>query len=178
MDVFFLSMICCLSSFFIISALTKLSSLRHFITLNVNVDYIPTKYRSFFLTLLPFLELSGALLLVNRQTFFLGWILVTVLLLIFFFHTIVIVLSRKSAACGCYGKYIKSRIDRFTLLKTSFLLFLSGLILPLVLLEDTFLAFTPASLIMGFSLTLILLVSQIAWTSHQETMMLIKKEKN
>ncbi|WP_054636070.1 MauE/DoxX family redox-associated membrane protein [Thalassobacillus sp. C254] len=176
MDVVFLSILCCLSSFFIISALTKLSSLRHFIKLNVNVAYIPTKYRSFFLSLLPFLELAGALLLVNRRTFFLGWILVTVLLLLFLIHTIVIVLSRKSVTCGCYGKYIKSRIDHFTLLKTSFLLFLSGLILPLVFLEATFWGFTPAPFLLGLSLTLILLISQIAWTSHQETMMQIKKK--
>lgn len=162
-----------LCTLFIVSAVPKLIHLSAFRELTVAYGVLPAPIARVLGTFLPFAELLGAALLFHGGTALYGSLILLVLLLGFAWAVTTVLRSQKTVSCGCYGKMLDARADRFTLFKTATL----GAAAIIVLIRSFSHPVhpSPESIFFGSLLTVCLLTAQAVWSYHAKVMDRLKK---
>lgn len=160
----------CIFSF---SALLKILYYKNFIYMVIEYDILPEAYSRVWGSILPFIELLAALLLLQQSTLKYGATVLLFLLFSFVYAVIMVLSSKRKLTCGCYGKLLDTEVDTFTLGKIIFLSILSLMVLMIkstVTIEHSF-----YSVGVGIYMTVFLLITHKVWAIHQESMRLLRK---
>ncbi|MFE4525025.1 MauE/DoxX family redox-associated membrane protein [Cytobacillus firmus] len=153
--------------FFMISSISKIINLSHFTNIVMEYDVLPEKSVKLFGTLLPFIELLASISLLLDSTKIYGLMALIFLLFCFSISVIRVIKSGKKITCGCYGKFMDSKVDNLTLLKITMLMLLS--IVLLMKSSSFLLEFSVFYLFMGLLVTIGVLLIQKLLSFHQET---------
>jgi hypothetical protein len=160
----------CIFSF---SALLKILYYKNFIDMVIEYDILPGAYSRIWGSLLPFIELLAAFLLLQQSTLKYGAVVQLLLLFSFAYAVIMVLSSKRKLTCGCYGKLLDTEVDIFTLGKILFLSILS----LLLLMTHTAVTIDHSlySVGVGIYMTIFLLITQKVWAIHQESMRILRK---
>lgn len=172
LSVFNNAIVFCLVVIFFVSGISKMIYLKSFIRLVISFQILPPAIAKFCGLILPFIELSGSLLLLSNQYFFYGIFLLVSLLISFLYVVISVLKTQKSVSCGCYGIFLESTVDLFTLSKIIILLLF--LLIALGSKHSYLNTFSPWSLIIGIFLCLLIFICQKIWNVHQEVMGILR----
>jgi len=157
-----------LCTLFIASAAPKLLHLSAFRELTAAYGVLPGPLARVLGSLLPFAELSGAALLCHPKTALCGSLILLLLLFGFAWAVSAVLRAKKTVRCGCYGKFLDARADRFTLIKIGILT--AAAITVLIRSFSHPVRPSPESFFFGSFLTACLLAAQAVWTHHAEAM--------
>jgi len=174
METFYSALAICLSVMFLVSAVLKILHFPSFIELVFAYEVLPRFFSKAFAIALPFLELAVSISLLFEQTLVYGTVLSLLLLLSFAYAVIRVLQERKVITCGCYGKFLDTKADGFTVAKISILMILA---FTLILGKGSFpVQLTAESLLTGMAMTGVLLVAQAVWAAHQKAVGILKNE--
>ncbi|AFH63023.1 MauE/DoxX family redox-associated membrane protein [Paenibacillus caseinilyticus] len=154
---------------FLLSAVMKLRDLPAFLQLVADYEVLPPRLSSLYGVLTPFLEIAGALMLLYPGTRIAGASLLLALLASFGGAVLTVMLSGRQVSCGCYGKWMESNADGFTLVKI-LLLFL--LLVTMLVFPEEAMRVTWPSIGLGLLVALVFFVLQMIWNYYQENMKL------
>jgi hypothetical protein len=149
-------------------------SLQLFISAIKDYHILPHKVAVAYGSILPFLELISAVLLIFSKTFLLGILMVIFILLTIIYSVFKVMKTQRIVSCGCYGSFLKANVDLFTLVKLMILLLIS----VFLLMSKPYIDFSYSYLqiLTGLFLTCLLLTCQKAWSSYQEAITIIKSK--
>lgn len=164
-----------LFSIFFFSGVLKLLYFRASIQMVIEYDILPAAFARIWAYTLPFIEIFAALMLLHQSTIKYGAFVHLLLLLSFAYAVMLIMKSNRKLTCGCYGKLLDTEVDAFTLGKIIFLLILSAFLL--VASSSTAVECSFYSVLLGIYMTVVLLLTQLVWAKHQESMILLRKMK-
>ncbi|WP_053363458.1 MauE/DoxX family redox-associated membrane protein [Bacillus sp. FJAT-27251] len=159
---------------FAISSLPKLISLKHFAKLVADYQIVPRKASMIIGFTLPFFEVLSCIFLFADGFILTASFAFLLLLIAFSFAVFKSLAAGKKIHCGCYGKFIDSEADSFTIFKLISLL----VSMVIVLISFTFVPMENLKFefhIIGFALGLMLLVLQILWTSHRRRLQILSQ---
>lgn len=159
---------------FLFSALPKIIHLKDFIELVKNYEVLPEKLSLIFAILLPLLELFAVYLLIQEIIW--GLILLTILLFSFLYAVNNAIKKKKEIRCGCFGKFIDAKADKYTLVKIIFLLFFTFLAL-IISFVNVEIIYTTGNIIIGALLSIMFIAIQVIWTNSQQFITSIQKER-
>ncbi len=159
-------------SLFIISAITKFISLKEFIQLVTNFHVLPKPLINIVGILIPVLELVGAVFLLSDRTRIFGSFIVSFLLILFSYAVVQVLKTKRRISCGCYGRFIDAEVDAFTMGKIVYFLIL----ITFISLSET-LELSVPSMIVGTSLTILVIAMQKVWQHYNQTLASLRKGK-
>lgn len=166
MTILYNSIQVCLCLVFIISAVMKLRDMSAFVDLVMEYRVLPKSPSMLYAWVAPFAELAGGVLILFPVFVHLGSILLFGLLLSFFFAVSLVIFKQRDIDCGCYGKWMESRADGFTLVK---IIALTGLVVALLIFfPEVGSQFGFISIPIGVVLTAIFFVMQMLWNYFRE----------
>ncbi|MCZ8519459.1 MULTISPECIES: MauE/DoxX family redox-associated membrane protein [Paenibacillus] len=154
---------------FLLSAVMKLRDLSAFLQLAADYEVLPRRLSAVYGVLTPFLEIAGALMLLFPVTRIAGASLLLALLASFGGAVLAVILSGREVSCGCYGKWMESKADGFTLVKIVLLLLL---LVTLLLFPEEAMRLSWPSITLGLLLALVFFLLQMIWNYYQENMKL------
>ncbi|WP_343784643.1 MauE/DoxX family redox-associated membrane protein [Alkalibacillus silvisoli] len=157
---------------FMASSIPKIFSLKYFIHLVDQYDILPKYLALLYGVFLPFVEVLGAGLLLSNTTFFYGIIVLQIILLSFAYAVYHVISNNKILTCGCYGRFLDAKVDKFTLNKIITLFLLATLSLYLSTQYEV--QYSLHYIGMGIFLTLLLLLSQWIWNFHQDALRILR----
>ncbi|MDQ0256829.1 hypothetical protein J2S74_004251 [Evansella vedderi] len=163
-----------LVSLFIFSGMGKLLSLKDFVHHIINFEVLPKRLSLLYASLIPFLEILGAVFLLFDPTRMYGLAIILSLLISFSYGILRILKSGKKTNCNCYGKWMDTKVDYFTLGKVIYLL---GLTVFILLLYLNGLVYSSANIGIGLFLTLLTLAAHKVWQVYKETMRQLKNKE-
>ncbi len=158
-----------------ISAVSKLISYKAFLQFVVNFHLFPRRISLIIGSLIPYVELMGAALLLLEPTRSKGAIILLSLLTMFSYAVTQVLRSKRRITCGCYGRLIDATVDRFTIGKIVYFFLVTiiiGFIKPLQNAEISAL-----TIVIGTSLSFLVFVLQIMWQRYRETLDRLRKIK-
>lgn len=161
-----------LSFTFLFSAIPKLIHLSSFVELVKDYGVLPTMISGAVAVLIPFGELTGATLLLFPETLQAGSLILLVLLLSFLYAVSQVIRRNKILTCGCYGKFLDAKADRYTWVKI--IIMMSFPVLLLIYGNRVPFQFHIESIGAGILMVVFMLLLQKAWTVHQDTVQRLK----
>ncbi|MCD8511814.1 MAG: hypothetical protein LRY73_19485 [Bacillus sp. (in: Bacteria)] len=170
---FFSVIVLHLGSLFLLSGAGKLISLPSFRQAFLAYDVLPIRLSIFAAYSIPAIEVTAALFLLFHETRMVGMVLITILLLVFLIGVRKILQSEKQVSCNCYGKWLDSDVDGFTLWKIIYLgciVLTGGFLFP----HADFHLY-PFAIGAGITYTILLLGAQKTWQYHREMMEQLKR---
>lgn len=148
----------------VISSVPKIINLVHFMKLVEEYDFLPKTLLKMYAVLLPFLELVCVIMFMSNLVIY-SSVLLLILLMSFLVGVVYILKTGKAITCGCYGKFLDTRVSGFTIVKISILI-LSTLII--ITIEPMFVLIPDIpSVLSGITLAFILLCSEIFWSKYK-----------
>ncbi len=129
MDLVVLLVRLALGAVFLISAVTKLTGLRQFVTDVRRYRVLPRLVSPAFAVTLPYVELGAAVFLLTG--FYAGWaaVAVVVMLLSFMAAVGVVMFRGENLSCSCFGLLYRERVGWPTQVRDAFLLLLALFVL-------------------------------------------------
>lgn len=155
-----------LVALFTLSALLKLAAPREFIKLVQAYDVLPRRMATVYGAVLPFAEVTGAVLLVNEKTSLSGAMLLCVLLLGIGYAVYTVVKTGRNVQCACYGRFFEAEADRFTLWKTVLLIVFA--LLTATFRDRLWVGFSGPAVLFGLYMTTLILLAQKVWISYRK----------
>lgn len=165
-----------ISSFFVISGMPKLVNIKASVALTIDYNLLPKKIASVFGVILPFAEITLGITLFFNE--FRLHACIGLLLLLFCFYVAVkhVMNTGKELSCGCYGKLIDSKVDKFTVFKILLLgIVISIITLTTVLSEITTQIDIGGVTVIGISLSVTLFLFQYLWTTNKNSREILRK---
>lgn len=156
-----------IASLFILSGAAKLFAVKQFLHYVIQFKILPRKASLLFGSLLPVFEITGGFLLLQQQTWNSGAAILALLLLGFGIGILKVLNSGKIIQCGCYGKWLNTETDYFTLCKTVYLFLL--LLFVSYTIPGYGISLSPVSAAAGILLTVLLIISNAVWQAHKNT---------
>ncbi|SDY31582.1 Methylamine utilisation protein MauE [Evansella caseinilytica] len=163
-----------LIGFFLFSGAAKLVSMTSFLSFVDNFNVLSSRLTLVFGSMIPFLEISGAVLLLHSQTRLYGLTLLMFLLICFAYGILRVLKEDRTIRCGCYGKWINASADTWTLGKNIYL-FTLLLILFLAGSQVTLEKITVFSTFTGAFMTFLTIAAHKSWQIHQDTIRRLRK---
>ncbi|MZQ80589.1 hypothetical protein GQF01_00260 [Paenibacillus sp. 5J-6] len=154
---------------FLISAVMKLIDLSTFVDLVQKYEVLPSRLSTLYGYTAPVIELAAGFMLLFAVTYYLGAVIILLLLLSFGYAVQTAIQKEKDISCGCYGKWLDSQADKFTLIKIFILILIDALLFVIHPADNPF---SLPSLVFGAVGTVIFLVMQILWNYNQQNMKL------
>jgi Methylamine utilisation protein MauE len=158
-----------LSSLFFVSSIPKIFNMRHFINLVIQYEVVPKPVAILYAILLPITEVCAAILILKEDKLVVGLLALLVILFTFKWAVSTNIKRKKDIACGCHGKFLDSKVDKFTLVKIYILLLSVCTLLAFNFLKPISLTFSVEGSLLGFYLTLLILMAQKVWSIHKST---------
>lgn len=166
MEMLLSSLQVCICLVFISSALMKLKDMPAFVELVSEYRVVPKLLSVLYAWAAPFVELVAGGFILLPAFARLGSGLVILLLLSFFYAVAKVISQKRSIDCGCYGKWLESKADAFTL----------GKIIVLVIFAVIILLFSPVfgsqydilSIMLGVFLSAFYFLMQMIWNYFQQ----------
>lgn len=172
-SLFFSVIVVHLASLFLLSGIGKLQSLSSFRQAFIAYGVLPKRRSIFAANFIPIMEITAVFFLLFHVTRITGMALIFILLLGFLYGVRKILQSKKQVNCSCYGKWLDSDVDGFTLWKIIYL----GCI---VLTGSTFYfhadyLYSPFTIGAGITYTILLLCAEKTWHHHRVAMDQLKR---
>ncbi|MFE1243458.1 MauE/DoxX family redox-associated membrane protein [Fictibacillus sp. NPDC058756] len=149
---------------FLISAIPKLINLKYFITLVHSYEVLPRFIGTIYGVLLPFIELGGTLLLLSKTYYIYGSLFLLFVLLSFTIAVTFVIRAKRDIKCGCYGKFLDSKVDSFTIIKI-IILVISNLFI--ISNAQGYSDMNLTNLLLGLFFTITLLLLQKIWSTYR-----------
>ncbi|MDG5786178.1 MauE/DoxX family redox-associated membrane protein [Evansella sp. AB-P1] len=161
------------ATFFFISGFMKVLSLKAFLQFVIEFKVLPKKLSILVGSLIPFLEIIASITFFFQQTWKFGIGLIFGLIIIFAYGVTQAIHSKRKIHCGCYGKWLNTEVDFFTLGKQMYLLLLALFItfsIPLHSVDHSIL-----SIISGFLMTVIAMATHFIWHNYRKNVSYLRK---
>jgi len=162
---------------FLMSSLPKIVYLKDFMELVLNYKVLPDFLSRIVAFIIPIAELTAVYLLLSEKTVILGIVLICSLLTSFHYAVSKVLKEDRKIYCGCFGKFMDSIADRFTLVKIKTYLAISLTTGTIIFLYTPSLELNISNVSFGTFLALVLLILQKTWSAHQDVNIRLKKEE-
>jgi uncharacterized membrane protein len=151
---------------FILSAVLKLKDMSAFANSVLEYRLLPKPLSLLYAWVAPFAEIAAGVLILFPALVQLGSLLLFALLISFFYAVSYVMIKKLDVECGCYGKWLESRADGFTL----------GKIIALTGMTAAMFIYVPAvgskydiiSILLGIALSAVFFAMQMLWNFFQD----------
>ncbi|MGO4789917.1 MauE/DoxX family redox-associated membrane protein [Paenibacillus sp. 2KB_20] len=157
---------------FLISSITKLSNLKNFVNGVIEYNVVPRNLSRFYGYSLPFIELVSSVMIFFHKSSYYGLALTLLMLVSFFIAVSKVIKSKRVITCSCFGNFLDSKVDLFSIYRIGALIVLNVLAIILSILYSS--NFSATSLIFSVVIVLIYLLSQIIWNEYRKNIKLLE----
>lgn len=157
---------------FLISSIPKLANIKKFVDSVIEYRVVPRKLSVLYGYTLPFIELIASILIIFHTSSFYGLLMTLLLLSTFLIADIMVIKSKRFVTCACFGNFLESQVDIFSLYRNGALIVLNVLAIGLTFSQHS--TFSVASSVLGVVIVFIYFLSQKIWNDYKKNMKLLK----
>lgn len=157
---------------FLISSVPKLANIKKFVDGVIEYRVVPRKLSVMYGYTLPVIELFASILIIFHSSSFYGFMMTLLLLVSFLIADIMVIKSKRSVTCSCFGNFLESQVDIFSLYRNGALIVLNVLAIGVTWFQHSI--YSAASLVLGIVIVFIYFLSQKIWNDYKKNMKLLK----
>lgn len=157
---------------FLISSVPKLANIKKFVDGVIEYRVVPRKLSVMYGYTLPVIELFASILIIFHASSFYGFMMTLLLLISFLIADIMVIKSKRVVTCSCFGNFLESQVDIFSLYRNGVLIVMN--ILAIGLTFSQHFTVSMASLVLGVVIVILYFLSQKLWNDSKKNMKLLK----